>query len=94
MLTIHHAKYIADYKIFCKFNNGKSGIADLATTLHNDNRALFNELKDLSYFQKFSLQHDTITWVNGLDLAPEYLFYLVFSEEPSLQKQFKNWGYV
>ena len=93
MLAIQKAEYISDYKIQLTFNNGKNGIADLEQTLKKDSRTLFIELQNIANFQRFSLQHNTIVWPNGLDLAPEYLFYLAFINEAQWQKQFQAWGY-
>jgi len=33
-------------------------------------------------------------WANGADIAPEYLYFLAFKDEPDLQEKFKKWGYV
>ena len=93
MLAIQKAEYISDYKIQLAFNNGKNGIADLEQTLKKDSRTLFIELQNITNFQRFSLQNDTIVWPNGLDLAPEYLFYLAFIHESQWQEQFQRWGY-
>ena len=34
----------------------------------------FRELSDLEQFKKVAIAFDTITWENGLDLDPEYLY--------------------
>ena len=93
MLAIQKAEYIRDYKIQLAFNNGETGIANLKQTLKKDSRTLFIELQNIDNFQRFSLQHDTIAWPNGLDLAPEYLFYLAFMHEEQWQEKFRAWGY-
>lgn len=36
----------------------------------------------------------TIVWPNGTDLAPEYIYYQAFRDDPDLQATFRNWGYV
>jgi hypothetical protein len=36
----------------------------------------------------------TISWENGLDLAPEFLYFLAFRNEPELQELFRKWGYL
>ncbi|VAW45905.1 hypothetical protein MNBD_GAMMA04-721, partial [hydrothermal vent metagenome] len=37
---------------------------------------------------------DTISWKNGADLAPEFLYYQSFKDDKSLTEQFKQWGYI
>ncbi|NMM28971.1 MAG: hypothetical protein HHJ12_17205 [Glaciimonas sp.] len=37
---------------------------------------------------------DTVVWPNGLVLAPEFVYFTAFKNDPSLQSQFKKWGYI
>ena len=94
MLEIQSAKYIKNYSLNITFNNGNQGIVDLKSTIFNDHRAIFSELKDPSNFINFTLKHNTICWFNQLDLSPEFLFYLVFKEEKTFEKTFKDWGFI
>nr|VFK15543.1 MAG: Protein of unknown function (DUF2442) [Candidatus Kentron sp. LFY] len=93
MLSIDKAEYIDNYKIRLFFNNGKEGIANLGNTIFDDRRPIFSILKEKSHFRSFKLDHGTIIWPNGLDLPPEYLFYLVFKDDDNYRKQFKQWRY-
>jgi len=92
-LHVTNAKYIEDYKIEVSFNNGKKGVADLMETLKG---TIFEPLKDKSTFSNFCIDKEleTIVWPNGTDLAPEYIYYQAFKNEPALQNQFKQWGYI
>ena len=94
MLSVSKAKYVGDYSLYLIFNNGKEGIANLKQTVFNDKRAIFSELKEESNFSNFKVAHSTVVWFNELDLSPEYLFYLIFKEDKSLQEKFKDWGYL
>ncbi len=49
---------------------------------------------DESNFKDFKLEHSNLVWSNELDLASEYLFYVAFKDDPDLQDQFKEWGYL
>ncbi len=94
MLQIDQAEYLEKYRLKLRFNNGREGVADLAETIAQDRRPIFSALGELSSFKQFSVEHSTVVWKNGLDLAAEYLFYLAFKEERDLQPQFRQWGYT
>lgn len=93
MLHITSAHYLSDYKISLSFNNGRQGEADLSSLLNN---GVFTSLKDMALFSQVSVDSEleTIVWPNGLDLAPEYLYFHAFRDDPLLQSQFKKWGYI
>ena len=64
------AKYVNDYKVWVKFNDGLAGEIDLS---HELDGPIFEPLKDILYFSQFSVRFNTISWENGADLAPEFL---------------------
>ena len=37
---------------------------------------VFEPLKDLNFFKRFSVKYNTVEWENGADFAPEYLLAL------------------
>lgn len=74
MLSVTTASYVSEYKINLSFNNNESGVIDLESTIINDHRPIFNELKNIEKFRNFRVDMDTIVWDNGLDLAPEFLY--------------------
>lgn len=74
MVWVTKAKYIAEYKLWLKFNDGREGIIDLKDLVLNDKRDIFKQLKNLDLFKKFKVDMDTIVWENGADLAPEFLY--------------------
>jgi hypothetical protein len=92
-LHIISAHYIDRYKIKIQFNDGRSGIADLANSLKGN---VFKPLQDLVLFQQFEVDVElgTIRWTNGADFAPEYLYFLTFCDLPELQEKFQKWGYL
>jgi len=93
ILHVTEAKYLEDYKVKVSFNNGKEGIADLSCILKGK---VFEPLKNKVNFSNLCVDKelDTIVWSNGIDLAPEFIFFQAFKNEPSLQQQFKEWGYL
>ena len=92
-IYVKNAKYLEDYKIEIEFSDGKKGIVDLSNELYGE---VFEPLKDKNLFSKIKVDEDleTITWKNGADLAPEYLYYKSFKDKKNLEPQFKQWGYV
>lgn len=94
MLEVERAEYSGNYTIHLVFNNGRTGTADLEQTVFNDNRPIFSRLKEKAIFRNFQVKNSTVVWFDELDLASEYLFYLAFQDDPDLQEQFKEWGYV
>ena len=74
LLNVVEAKYISDYNILLKFNDGIEKCVDLKQTIFNDHRKIFEPLRDKNYFKNFKLNLNTITWENEADFAPEYLY--------------------
>ena len=71
-LHVTDAKYLHDYVIWVKFNDGIEGEVDLENELSGE---IFGPLKDKTLFQSFKVDPtiETIVWENGADLAPEFL---------------------
>ena len=93
ILHVTEAKYIGGYKVEVSFNNGRQGIADLSEALCGP---IFEPLKDKLYFSRLRVDEEleTISWPNGADLAPEYIYFQAFKHDPTWQEQFKKWGYI
>jgi hypothetical protein len=72
-LHVKEAKYLHDYVIWLRFNDGAIGEIDLEGELEGE---VFSPLRDMELFKKFKVDRDieTIVWENGADLAPEYLY--------------------
>ena len=71
-LHVKEAKYLHDYVIWLRFNNGAEGEVDLERELEGE---VFGVLKDVNKFKNFRVdpEIETIVWENGADLAPEFL---------------------
>jgi hypothetical protein len=76
MITIKEARYVKDYAVWIRFSDGVEGQVDLGRELGGE---IFKPLKKLEYFKQFKLNDDliTLTWPNGADFAPEFLYDLV-----------------
>ena len=71
-LHVTDAKYLRNYVIWLRFNNGAEGEIDLEGELEGE---VFSPLKDVEQFKRFHIdpEIETIVWENGADLAPEFL---------------------
>lgn len=92
-IKISTAAYIGDYKIEIVFNNGKKGVSDLSDSL---DMGVFKPLLDRALFSQFRIdpELDTVVWSGGQDLAPEFLYFKAFQNDPALHDQFVQWGYI
>ena len=70
------ASYVKDYILHLRFSDGTEGEVNLEQELEGE---IFRPLKELTYFQKFTVNPDlhTVTWPNGADFAPEFLHDLI-----------------
>ncbi len=71
MLRVIDVEYIKDYQLLLTFNDGISKLVDLEKHLTGE---VFEPLRDKKLFIQFALTRITIEWVNGADLAPEFLY--------------------
>jgi len=91
MLTILKACYLADYKLSLEFSDGRNGVVNLESMIKSFKP--FNILEDKSLFSNFEVNY-TIRWSDGLDIAPEYLYFKAFEKDQKLKPLFDEWGYV
>ena len=72
-LHVREAKYLHDYVIWLRFNDGAEGEIDLESELEGE---VFGPLRDKQLFRRFRVdpELETIVWENGADLAPEFLY--------------------
>ena len=72
MYTLVEARYVRDYIIWLRFDDGAAGEVDLSDRLFGP---VFEPLKELDYFQAFEVHPElcTLVWPNGADFAPEFL---------------------
>jgi hypothetical protein len=72
MVDVVEARYVRDYTVWLKFEDGAEGEVDLSAELHGP---VFEPLRDLAY-RCFIVSADlgTISWPNGADFAPEFLY--------------------
>lgn len=73
MVDVVEARYVRDHTLWLKFEDGASGEVDLSEDLRGP---VFEPLRDPEYFRRFVVSADlgTVSWPNGADFAPEFLY--------------------
>ena len=67
------ATYVGEYKLEIRFEDEQIRVVDLSEHLDGP---VFQPLKDLSYFRRFTVNRDidTVVWPNDADFSPDFLF--------------------
>ena len=91
-LHVTSARPLDGFRVEVCFDDGREGVADLTEAIAGP---MFESLKDPDVFRTLRVDAElrTIVWPNGADLAPEYLYYRAFQDDPGLQATFRKWGY-
>ena len=73
IIHVKEAKYLRDYIIWVRFNDGIEGEVDLENELEGE---VFGPLRNKKIFKSLKVDPvmETIVCANGADLAPEYLY--------------------
>ena len=69
--SVTKAKYVADYLIEVKLNDGTKKVIDFEPWLTGP---IFRPLRSKAFFKRFFIDGPTIAWPNGADIAPETLY--------------------
>ena len=70
---LKEAWHIRDYTLGLRFSDGITGEIDFQSELYGE---IFEPLKDPATFARFRVDPElrTLTWPNGADFAPEFLY--------------------
>jgi hypothetical protein len=73
LVDITAVEVICPYRLRLTFQDGTVGEVDFSD---REWRGVFEPLRDPDYFARVEVDHEagTITWPNGLDMAPEPLY--------------------
>ena len=67
------ARYLGDYRVWIRFDDGQEGLIDLEDDLWGDEH---EALRDRTLFAELYVEtgRATLAWNNGSDFNPEYLY--------------------
>ena len=86
--SVTKAKYVRDYLIEVKFNDGTKKVINFEPWLTGP---IFRPLKSKVYFKTFFIDGPTIAWPNGTDIAPETL-YEAEAVKPTIESKLRSAG--
>ena len=69
-IHVVEARYVRGFTVWLRFNDGTCGEIDLSDELHGP---IFEPLRDVEVFKRFTIAYHTLAWENGADFAPEFL---------------------
>jgi hypothetical protein len=73
MNDVVEVRYVRDYIVWLRFQDGTSGEVDISLSFKGP---VFEPLRDLDFFKRVQVDPEigTIVWPNGADVAPETLY--------------------
>jgi hypothetical protein len=93
IIHVTSAKHIDKGRFELAFSDGRRGHVDLNGVFEGP---MFEPLHDPKFLARgtVDLETRTLTWPNGADVAPEYLYFLAFRSDVDLSGLFHEWGYL
>jgi hypothetical protein len=69
------------HRLAVTFQDGTEGIADLSSVLDSQDCGIFAPLKDSQFFEQAHLELGVVTWPNGADLDPAWMYERIREEK-------------
>jgi Protein of unknown function (DUF2442) len=73
LVWVTEAKPLENFTLWLRFSDRSEGKVDLREFIESDRRPIVRQLRDPAAFADLKVASDTVVWVNGFDLAPEFL---------------------
>ena len=75
-----------DYELILTFDNGEIKIKDMKPYLDN---GVFQQLKNLPFFESVELKYGTVSWGDSIDMCPDslYMSSVMIKEENDIEKE-------
>ena len=87
-MHVLEARHLGGHRVWLRFNDGLEGEIDLASELDG---GVFDALRDPACFGAFFVD-ETLTWANGADFAPEFLYDLVLKSRKPRKRRVTTRG--
>ena len=71
LVDVTSAEPLPGYRQLLAFEDGKQGIYDVGPLLES---GVFGRLRSFSLFSQVTIEHGSVAWPGGLDIAPETLW--------------------
>jgi len=70
---VQEARYVGGFTVHIRFADGTEGDVDMEDELYGE---MFEPLRDQTLFRQVSVHPEfhTLSWPNGADFAPEFLY--------------------
>lgn len=65
---------VPDYRLAVTFNDDTSGIADLSSVTKAKDAGIYSALADPIVFEQATISLGVVTWPNGADLDPAWMY--------------------
>ena len=65
---------LPQWQLAITFNDGTTGIVDMASLVNSADAGVFDELRNQDIFNQVFLDYGAVTWPNGADLAPDMMY--------------------
>ncbi len=72
MNEVKRIEYKSNYVYFVEFDDGSNGDVDFSEYIGKG--PVFEPFRELEFFQRATIEGGTISWPNGVDIAPETLY--------------------
>ena len=83
MIWVTEAIALPEFRLRVRFSDGTEGEVDLKEFIATDHRPIVAELRNPAAFAAIRVEMDTVVWVNGFDLAPEFLYAKARTHSPA-----------
>ena len=65
---------LPEFRLAVTFRDGREGVVDCSRTKDSDNPGVYAPLADTEFFAQARIELGVLTWPNGADLDPSWLY--------------------